>query len=233
MYDRNTLLLYVFLLRIEILILNHSVSFMMDLLSSTSISTLSTVEELLATYDSQAAEFLNAYKEETYLLYLSAESEGSNSVIPATDGNSCHGLRLHPPIKSSEDTVQRDSHHSATLRHDHINYNGTDHNHEAGFCAFDTFVDYPDNECFAAIDAASYKLMKSHIPRGTRIMFAYKGPNSVLGELEGISMVMQLGHTLLRHDLEEFTKGSLHAWLRGGLWPHVNHSGAYKEDIGE
>jgi hypothetical protein len=213
MYDRNTLLLYVFLLRIEILILNHSVSFMMDLLSSTSISTLSTVEELLATYDSQAAEFLNAYEEETYLLYLSAESEGSNSVIPATDGNSCHGLGLHPPIKSSEDTVQRDSHHSATLRHDHINYNGTDHNHEAGFCAFDTFVDYSDNECFAAIDAASCKLMKSHILRGTRIMFAYKGPNSVLGELEGISMVMQLGYTLLRHDLEEFTKGSLHAWL--------------------
>lgn len=144
----------------------------MDLLSSTSVSTPSTVEELLAKYDSQAAEFLNAHEEEIYLSYLSAESEGSNSAIPETDGNSCHGLVLHPPIISSEDTVQRDSHHSATLRRDHINSSGMDHDHKARFWAFDTFVDYPDDECFAAIDAASRKLVKPHILRGTRIMFA-------------------------------------------------------------
>jgi hypothetical protein len=119
----------------------------MDLLSSTSISTPSTVEELLATYDSQAAEFLDAYEEEVYLSCLSAESEGSNSAIPATDGNRCHGLSLHPPTKSSDDTLKSDSHHSTTLRHDHINCNGTDHDDEAGFCAFDTFVDYIDDEC--------------------------------------------------------------------------------------
>lgn len=72
---------------------------MMDLLSSTSISIPSTVEELLGTYDSEAAGFLNAYEEEIYLSYLSAESEGSNSAIPATDGNGCHSLGLHPSIK--------------------------------------------------------------------------------------------------------------------------------------
>jgi hypothetical protein len=44
---------------------------------------------------------------------------------------------------------------------------------------------------------------------------------------------VQLGHIFLRHDLEEFTKGSLRAWLRGGLWPHVNQSGSYEEGIGE
>jgi hypothetical protein len=70
---------------------------------------------------------------------------------------------------------------------------------------------------FAAIDAAGPKLVKPHILRGTRIMFAYKGSNNVLGELEGISTVVQVGHTLLRHDLEEFNNGSLRAWLRGGL----------------
>lgn len=90
----------------------------MDVLSSTSISTPSTVEELLATYDSQAAEFLNAYEEEVYLSCLSAESEGSNSAIPVMDANSCHGLGLHRPIKSSDDTLQRDSHHSVALMHD-------------------------------------------------------------------------------------------------------------------
>jgi hypothetical protein len=119
----------------------------MDVLSSTSISTPSTVEELLATNDSQAAEFLNAYEEEVYLSYLSAESEGSNSAIPATDANSCHRLGLHPPIKSSDDTLQRDSHHSVALMHDRINCNNTNHDEAAGFCAFDTFVDYPDDEC--------------------------------------------------------------------------------------
>lgn len=85
----------------------------------------------------------------------------------------------------------------------------------------------------AAIDVAGHKLMKPHILRETRNMFAYKGPNNVLGERGGISTVVQLGHTLLRHDLKEFTKGSLRAWLRGGLWPHVNHSGSYEEDIDE
>jgi hypothetical protein len=116
----------------------------MELLSPTSISTPSTVEELLATYDSQAVEFLNAYKEEIYLSFLPAESEGSDSAIPATDRIRSHGLGLHPPIKSSDDTLKRDSHHSATLRHDHINCDDTDHDDEAGSCAFDTFVDYPD-----------------------------------------------------------------------------------------
>jgi hypothetical protein len=86
---------------------------------------------------------------------------------------------------------------------------------------------------FAAIDAARPKLVKPHILRGTRIMFAYKVSNNVLGELKGISTVVQVGHTLLRHDLEEFNNGSLRAWLRGGLWPHVNCSGTYEEDIGE
>jgi hypothetical protein len=86
---------------------------------------------------------------------------------------------------------------------------------------------------FAAIDAASHKLVKPHILRGTRIMFAYRGSNTSLAELEGISTVVQLGQSLLRHDLAEFTEGSLHAWLRGGLWPHVNRPETYEEDIGE
>jgi hypothetical protein len=173
----------------------------MDLVSSSTVSTPSTVDELLATYNSQAAELLNAYEEEAYLSYLSAESEGSNSAIPATDGNSCHGLGLHAPIETSDDTLQRESHHSAALRHDYINYNGTNHGDEPGFCAFDSFVEYPDDECFAAIDPANRKQpAKPHIQRGTDIMFAYKSPNNVLEELKDVSTVVQLGHTLLRHD---------------------------------
>jgi hypothetical protein len=46
-------------------------------------------------------------------------------------------------------------------------------------------------------------------------------------------MIVQLGQSLLRYDLEGFTKGSPHPWLRGGLWPHVNRSETYEEDIGE
>ncbi|RHZ62845.1 hypothetical protein CDV55_105833 [Aspergillus turcosus] len=84
-----------------------------------------------------------------------------------------------------------------------------------------------------ASDAASHKLVKPHILRGTHIMFAYRGSNTSLAELEGISTVVQLGQSLLRHDLAEFTKSSLHAWLRGGLWPHVNWLETYEEDIGE
>lgn len=43
-----------------------------------------------------------------------------------------------------------------------------------------------------------------------------QGPNNVLGELEGISTVVQLGHTLLRHDLEESLKAaSMHGFEVG------------------
>jgi hypothetical protein len=136
--------------------INHSVSFVMDLLSSTSISTPSRVEELLVTYDSKAAEYLDSYEEEVYLSYLLAESEGRNSVIPSTDANSCHGLGLRPHIKRSDDTLQRDPRHSAALRHDHIDCNSTNQDDKAGLSAFENFVDYPDDECFAAIDAVSH-----------------------------------------------------------------------------
>lgn len=90
---------------------------------------------------------MNTYKEEVYLLYLSAKLEGSNSAIPTVDVNSCYSLRLHHPIKSSDDTLQRDSHHSVALMHDHINYNSTNHNNKAGFYAFNTFINSPDDEC--------------------------------------------------------------------------------------
>lgn len=46
---------------------------------------------------------------------------------------------------------------------------------------------------FAVIDAASHKLVKPYILWGTHIMFAYRGSNTSLAELEGISMVVQLG----------------------------------------
>lgn len=56
----------------------------------------------------------------------------------------------------------------------------------------------------------SHKLVKPHILRGTRIIFAYRGANDSLAELEDISSIVQLGQSLLRHDLEESTK--LRAW---------------------
>jgi hypothetical protein len=202
----------------------------MDLLSCTDISIPSTAEELLASYNSQAAELLNAYEEE---LYLSAESERNNSSIPAADVNSYDGFGVHGRIKSCDDTLQIDSQHSAVLAHDPINCDGANYEDEAGFCAFESLVDYPDDECLAAIDAANRNPARPHIKRGTDSMPAYKGPNNALGEPEDTSTVVQLGHTLLRHDLEESTKGSLRAWLRGGLWPLVNHSATYEEDIGE
>jgi hypothetical protein len=131
--DRNTFLLYGFLLRTRILNLNRSESFAMDLLSSTGISILSTAEELLASYNSQATELLDAYEEESY---LSAESERDTSSFLATDVNSCHGFGVHAPIKSSDDTLQIGSQRSATLTHDPINCEGANYEDEAGFCAF-------------------------------------------------------------------------------------------------
>ncbi len=48
---------------------------------------------------------------------------------------------------------------------------------------------------FAAVEAATQKLAKPHIQRGLEIMSAYKGLNNNLGDLEGISTVIQVGHT--------------------------------------
>jgi len=74
---------------------------------------------MLASYDSQATQVLNAYEEE---VYLSSESQSYKSSIPAADWNSCRCFGLRTPIKSSENTVQKDSHHSVTVPHDHIDF---------------------------------------------------------------------------------------------------------------
>lgn len=175
--DRNTFLLYSFLLRTTILSLNRCESFVMDLLSSTSISIPSTAEELLASYNSQAAELLDAYEEE---LYLSAESERNNSSFLATDVNNCHGFGVHTPIKSSDDTLQIGSQRSATLTHDPINCDGANYEvDEAGFCAFESLVGYPDDECLAAIDAANRNPARPHIKRGTDSMPAYTHTHTI------------------------------------------------------
>jgi hypothetical protein len=145
----------------------------MDLLSSTGISILSTAEELLASYNSQATELLDAYEEESY---LSAESERDTSSFLATDVNSCHGFGVHAPIKSSDDTLQIGSQRSATLTHDPINCEGANYEDEAGFCAFESLVDYPDDKSLDAIDAANCNPVRPHNKRGTHSMPAYKGP---------------------------------------------------------
>jgi hypothetical protein len=81
------------------------------------------------------------------------------------------------------------------------------------FVPFESLVDYPDDKCLAAIDAANRNPARPHNKRGTHSMPAYKGPDNALGEPEDTPTVAQQGHTLLRPDLEEFTKGSLRAWL--------------------
>jgi hypothetical protein len=43
--------------------------------------------------------------------------------------------------------------------HDYIDYNGANYNNKAGFCAFDSLVEYPDShEWFAAAEAATHNI---------------------------------------------------------------------------